>query len=334
MKKLTCLSYFLLIIFCLGVYEKSFGMNAFKQNFTWKKAALVGIAGGCTVGEYALGASDYFTLVRPQSNFHDLEEKLLKSDDVDPIVESFVRKHLIRNGIADQSSLKVKQVDWINDWAATVTNNYKWILVKPDRANALAVILNIPDSRCDSNAIEKTLGHGYMVRMSLNDFKKETIAILHHEAGHIKNEDVKKGKYAVIGIPLSVATMSYALRKKVIAPQYFWTNNITKLLSGLCIGNLSAIGYYQFTKHRELKADDNVADNIHLLQAKKQEMKCYVLNDQQNDQQPSLYQQLLEKHPRHKVRLKRLKKRIKVIKEKGDPKAFEDPLAIKESEIK
>ena len=35
-----------------------------------------------------------------------------------------------------------------------------------------------------------------------------------------------------------------------------------------------------------------------------------------------------------KARLRIINKRIEELKEKGDPKAFEDPLTIKESEIK
>ena len=74
-----------------------------------------------------------------------------------------------------------------------------------------------------------------------------------------------------------------------------------------------------YYRHQELLADDAVPNNIHLLRALKEYFKGTSGG---------------KFHPHPKIRIKRLKRRIQALKEKGDPKAFEDPLAFKESQIK
>ena len=85
---------------------------------------------------------------------------------------------------------------------------------------------------------------------------------------------------------------------------------------------------YRYSQYREARADETIADNIHLLRAYKQCLKDNLF----------LFPKLWENHkihPHPTVSSKRLKERIRKIKEKGDPKAFEDPLVFKEeSEIK
>lgn len=306
--------FMLLALLC--VPEKTYAMNAFrhrfqqvKQNFSWKKAAAVGFAGGCTLAQYSLAYDMYQELVHLKKiGFNDLlrEQYYEKLPDVDPLIESFVREQTKKCSLTDQISLKVKQVDR-HGWAACDTKNYNWIFVPSEDVDAFKTIL-----KCQNNP----------------DHLKAVIASIHHECSHITNRDHQKRKIAALGIPVAVSTLSFGIRKKLIPTNRYWLNNVSKIVNGIAVlGTVSAGGYYQYMQFQELKADDNIQDNFHLLKTRKKWMKDELSNHKDFYGKKSVW---LSDHPHPKVRIRRLKKRIKALKETGDSKAFEDPLATKE----
>ena len=327
MKKLNIFGHLLMILLCIGVTEKTYGMNAFKQsyqnfkqNFTWKKAAMAGIAGGCSLAQVGLAVKK----ISPSLFLKDPHNDDLKDEEFEQLpsvpieTEIFVREHLKNCGVIQLENLKVKEY---YEWGTYTTKDRTWFFVPKDMFRFT--------KRCNTSISDD-------IKKYSEDRQKEAIASVHHEGGHIKNKDNEKLPLATVGFLAGNAAMSFWLRKKIIPKSNYWRHNLAKIASGLTISNLNVLEYYQFTKYCELKADDNVQNNIHTLRAAKKIFErdlrhMFLYGEYRSKFSPK---NLYLKHPHPKVRIKRFKKRIKALKEKGDPEAFEDPLAFKESEIK
>lgn len=306
------------------------GFQQFKQCFTWKKAAALGFAGSCTLAQYGIAYSDYNHFVPLENLFTDHEKEFEIFPNASPVVESFIRKQLMGSKI-QQDSLKIKL--W-NNWRSSHTKNTDWLFVPDKEVAALEFILDEKNRNNNISTVARK-NNGREVKMTLSDCKKQSAAIIHHEAGHIINHDVEKRKFVALALPIACAALSFGARKKFIPNNRYWIKNLSKILSGIIIGDLSPCAYYQYCKFQELRADDNVPDNIHLLEAKKQDrMNNLFLNEDEHKTREIWYKNLFLDHPHPKVRIKRLEQRIEALKQKGDPEAFRDPFEIKEQDPK
>lgn len=330
-KKLSIFFAFtIMVLLCMA--ENTYAMGGFKQryqqfkqNFNWKTAAAVGFAGGCSLAQYGLAYEGYRRLVPVEQCLIDIamyDKEFEKLPDVDPLIESFVKRQAREGGITQQGALRIKAHNHFS-WATCRTKSYDWIFMPIEEIEVLKRSLNKGDSF--NFTMEK---NERKISIQGSDYLKYTAATIHHESGHIINDYSKQ--FLGLAIPAGVAALSFGVRKKFIGANQYWLKNLIKPVSGIAIGPLSACGFYSYAKFRELKADDNIKDNIHLLRAKKQQGKNNFWLREDGYRKETWYERLVNTHPYPTVRIKRLKKRIKALKAKGDPKSFEDPLASKE----
>lgn len=313
-------------------------MHAFKsrfKNLSWKSAAAATLAGGCSLAQYGIAYNIYNKLVPTNEALKGLpmyDQEFETLSDVDPIIESFVKQHLHNNGITEQLPLKVKY--W-NDttFGAMKTDKYNWIFFPYDEIEILKRSLRSQSTDNNNFSITLTV-KDKSIELTALDYLKQSAAIIQHESGHIINNDAKKRKLSILSIPLIVSALSFVIRKKINLPTNYWLKNLSKIVSGVAIGPISAGAFYQYYQLRELKADDMIQNNIHLLEAKKQEMKNHLFLYEDDYKKMAWHKQLLHTHPHPKTRIKRLKHRIQALKQKSDPKAFENPLDSKQQEIK
>lgn len=334
--------------------------QSFKQNVTWKKAAMTGIAGGCTLAQIGL-AINSISLERHKSYLNHLNNKYEKEfenfKNIHPDTESFIKEHLKKCGVTQQDNLRIKMYD--GNWGVSRTDKYLWFFIPESAAkelnNALEVISKArADIReqlnrgLDKRFVESDISYWLSNRPNLTyvegenwvpigksvDAALEAIAIIHHEGGHIINNDPKNfhfAPYAMLGGNLA---LSFFARKKFITND-FYRKNCAKILSGLIIAKLVPLEYYQYTQFRELKADDNTQNNIYIVKAAKRfhenGLKLHKEHYEKLNRFPAKFVQI---HPHPEVRIERFDEKIKAIYEKNDPESFEDPLGFKEAEIK
>ncbi len=324
MKTLKTYGYFLATILCLLCFSEAYSMSAFKQrfntftqNFSWKKAAAVGFAGLCSLEHVRLATRK----ISPTIFLDDHESNKLRDEefeklpDVLPEIEVFVKEHLKNCGVTELKNLKIKEYI---EWGTETTKNHTWFFVPA--SNKLQLSLDMPKKIDDE------------IKKYLKDLEREAIASVYHEGGHIKNKDNEKLPAITLGCLAANAAISFGVRKKFIPKNNYWFHNLAKIISGMTISNANLFEYYQFKKYCELKADDNVQNNVHILKAAKnifeRDLRKKILYGNYYGKFSS--KNFYSKHPHPETRIKRFKKRIKALKVKSDPKAFEDPLAVKE----
>ncbi len=302
MKKLTCLSYFLLIIFCLGFYEKSLGMNA---------AFPVVISSDSRLKEIY------------QTNIAESPK-----EEIDPLVEKFVRSQLSQGGFKDQESLHMRRAK-DNKWSAGFEHDKSpriWIADHDVLKYCLTRKFSSQDYS-QEKVIKKNIDlHSRTINRSIDEYLEQAAAAVQHEGGHIINKDTHMWHAAAYGFAGGALFSPFAFLcklKKISLPLFC---GITFIVPTCLSQNI----VYRYSRYTELRADGAIQDNIHLLRAFKQYIKDHVflnaeyyIENQENNTHNT--------HPHPEIRIKRLKKRIKALKEKGDHRAFEDPLAIKEN---
>lgn len=121
----------------------------------------------------------------------------------------------------------------------------------------------------------------------------------------------------------------------------FPSNSISAFTYGAIIGALgitagfgsSSLAGFQYSQFCEQRADNNVRNNIHLLKAEKRYQKRHFkMNKEFYNMSP--IKRIVQTHPHPEVRIQQITKRIKAIKETGNPTALKNPFDEKEQEIK
>lgn len=275
-------------------------------------------------------------LLIPQETY-SMDKANDAAQEIDPLVEKFVKDQLFKCGLKDQESLRLRRS---KRWSAEFEQDY--FLKRSD------VILIGEHDTLKYCLTRKSLFKNYqeerlvrdkdgkIITRSIDEYLKQSAAIVHHEGGHILNGDcrsrildiedpTKNAWYYGSACSVLLSPFAFLCKSKIVSlPLFIGAALIVPTYS--CLGQKSVCRY---SHYRELRADDAIQDNIHLLAAFKQHLKDHwLLNDEYYQENKA------NSHPHPRIRIGRLKKRIKALKEKGDPKAFEDPLAFKESEIK
>ncbi len=339
-RKKFSMFFVLSMVALLCMPEKVHAMGAFKkryqqckQNFGWKTAVATGFAGGCTLANYGFALYPFSEGIKVLATS---ESEFEKAPDVDPIVEQFAREQLKLAGLTNQDSLKIKQTgNWAgkftNRWAAITTNNYQWIFVS--QQDDLKHVLEIKSSNLE-DFLKSTITLNFKkcnVTMDCEEYLNEVAGILHHEAGHIINHDRNRRTMAGLATLLATELLSFGFKKKFLRFNNYWIKQAIKIPDGLFKGCLNGLGFSAYSRFIEQQADDNIQDNIEILSAAKRYFKTTLIVNQVHDVgYEKLLHRAFDTHPHHKVEIKRVKKRIKALKEKSNPKAFEDPLAAKE----
>ncbi len=316
MKKLTCLSYFLLIIFCVGFYEKSLGMNAAFP---------------------VVVSSDFRPQEICQTNIAKTPE-----EEIDPRVEKFVKGQLSRCGFKDQKSLcMIKSNNWAVGFAYDGRPYDRRPVVFIARHDLLKHCLKekysfrnyVLEKLFLKNYLQRKLvfqrNDGKTLSRSVDEYLKQEAAVVQHEGGHLM--DNLPALWNDYNDPTREVCTYGSACGALLSPFAFLckSKKIALPLFGAMVIAPSYLGQkliYRYMQYREFRADDNVQDNIHLLRALKQHLKDHLFIDhayfRENPKDTT--------HPHPRIRIRRIKERIRKIKEKGDPKAFEDPLTVKE----
>ena len=219
---------FFVLIMCLGILApgKAYGMNTFKhhyqtfkQNFTWKKTAIAGITGSCTLANYLIAGSIYKEFVPIEECLNDYETKKYyekqfeQLPNVSPEVEFFIKKYLKESGVKDCGQIKVKRINGGNkaSWGVVCTSKSTWFLVPANEARTLELAFDM--QRVGLMKWMEEHERKITEQEHINLFT-ETIAIVNHEAAHIINGDQGRLKYAAMLAPLAGATCGIIIRKK------------------------------------------------------------------------------------------------------------------------
>ena len=263
-------------------------------------------------------------------------------EEVDPLVEKFVRHQLSKCGFKDQESLQVRKRQ--GSWGAGFTRDGKPVIWIAEH-DILKIFLKEKYSYTgyfsgklylkDYFLLKKNAfrGDGKILTRTTNEYLKQAASTAQHEGGHLLDN-------------LPCLWSDYGNPTKEVCAYGFGGGALLSPLAFLCKSKKIALplfcaaftiptylvqrGLYKYLQYKELRADDTIQDNIHLLRGFKQKLKDHLFLDHEyfrRDPEDTT-------HPHPRVRIKRLKRRIQALKAKGDPKAFEDPLAFKESEIK
>ncbi len=315
----------------------------FKQNFG--PAVTLGALGGvATFAQYSTTyaiCKDKGLVGYASSDRQASEKRFEKLPAVSPDIETFIREELKDYAFP----LQIKQST--GDWASCDTKNSNWIFVPS--SSFLESILNESKKSAfvsqNLNETTATLHHeaGHIANQDnlktklsafVSQILNETIATLHHEAGHIVNHDNLKRKFAAIAIPIFLTALTALVRKKLFSPDYFLESNLYKLVSGFAVGNISTLSFYSYLRFQEQRADNNIPNKIDLLEALKKQFESDILLNPDFYKKDELWtKRLYSVHPHHKTRIKRFEQRIKKLKEKENQTSFENPLDIKEASL-
>ncbi len=289
-------------------------------------------------GRIVAGVGTGIALAGFLSNKEDLFEQKPVLDsviEVDPLVEQFIRQQLAACGLKDQESLHIIKA---RRWGGSAQEGKKIISVaEHDRLKECLVRQKYVPSFFSKI---KTFFYGdeqeQSIKKSTDEYLKQAAAVVHHEGGHILNGDryhlwydngnfiYEKELYYGLAVGVMLSPFALLLKcKKVSWPIFIFFTTIVGPES------VAREGAFRYSQYRESRADSAIADNIHLLKAFKNRLKDhYLLHTKFYDKDSRAHS-----HPHPTVRIKRLKERIKLLKAKGDPRAFEDPLAIKEKDF-
>jgi len=347
MRKKFSMFFVLSMVTLLCMVEKTYAMNTFRQRFqqanyqiNWGNVVgggiFCGTAGGLYAGMIANGLRKLEFESENQSDVDPIVEEFVRTlncdqkapNTIDPHVESFIKGQLSRCGVNEQSIEMVKSHRWAVSSDEKIVLHVRdhdklkfWLKIK----HYLPQIFykNLP------KLVVKNI-NGKTVRISPEEYLRQAAAIIHHEGGHILHKDKsfwrdqnnpskELHEYATIA-GILVAHLAFFCKNRAIAVS----------LAGLIVGAFHQIRPKEllwFSRYQEARADENIENNIHLLRAYKHYLKnCYYVSpDFFDSNNPMVFT-----HPHPQVAIQRLKERIKALKENGDQKAFEDPLAVKE----
>ena len=239
-----------------------------------------------------------------------------------PLVEKFIRTQLKEGGVEDPKSVKIKIRG--DTWNSRSVLTYREINIPlcdgEDRLLELLIIKKYYPEYLKNHTVKINYENGKSITISAAEYLRETAATIHHEAAHIINRDNMHISAIFCASLYPLILIRYKIRS---------SSNVVK--AALATLPCTYLVYHQNRQFQERRADDNVKDNIHLLRAYKRSFeRDLFLNEEFYKQNEQWNKRLISTHPHPKVRIKNLKQRIKALKEKSDPKAFEDPLAIKE----
>jgi hypothetical protein len=316
-------------------------MNKFRakvsEKFGWKTFAATALAGQLTLIHYGCSLYPNYKAysIQKQSKLdcHDNAPK------VSPTVQQFVMTQIkqqpvnnkqltIRQGTAFAAANLKNPIIWIEN-ADSIDQALK---IKSENQSLWMRFKKFLGYRSQSYVL-KSHSDGTQHEKTIDEYLTEVAAIIHHENAHLINNHSKKLYAAFFAIPLTTELLHYALKRKFRTLNQYALNNALKIPTGLLKGYCNGLSFFAFNRFCEQQADEGVDDNIHLLEAYiKHFNEHHQLVKQANDEKP--FYRNFSTHPSFERRTERFEQRIRELKQKNDPKYYEDPLVIKEQEIK
>jgi hypothetical protein len=220
-----------------------------------------------------------------------------------PHIEYFVHKVLKRENVKDHKKIKVRiKYDASSEYSTTSNR----VIISLEEAKLLNHILTTDPTNWPNYTLTKKEPSYFNCKTSINwtyqDYITSSIAVLTHEAAHIKNKDAQEDAVSFFAIPIATLLLSrYKPLQSIIKKGMF-----TKVTSGLGLNEVNKLVYSANNRRQEKRADDAVVNRDEILAS----IKLLTFHSHAFPMPSSLYQRLHRAHPSPMNRRNRYVRRL------------------------
>jgi hypothetical protein len=151
--------------------------------------------------------------------------------------------------------------------------------------------------------------------------------LLQHESAHLIKNHTPKTIFSSLVIPAMTAFCYHLLPTNKLI---WWKHLIYEPLHGLVLAGTNKLLYHAYERYQEQEADNAIENNIKTLQAAFECRKRWYENEEKENNE-SIYEHLVSTHPTHLSRAQKLEKRIEILKKQQQQEEEKNKILLKKT---